>query len=97
MKKRKVSTRVFLCFMMMMFLMVVVGCSGSDDNNTPAPSPKVGDATITGTVSGTTIVAIDESDAQVQRVAAKSPAGAQPDAPKTFTIKVPITHPTVSA
>ncbi|MCX6226563.1 MAG: hypothetical protein NTV01_17745, partial [Bacteroidia bacterium] len=90
MNKRRVSNKVFLYFLMLMFLVVTVGCSKSDD--TPAPpsaadSPVVGNATITGTVSGTTIVAIDETNAEVTRATATG-------IPKSFSITVPITSPT---
>jgi hypothetical protein len=40
MNRGRVSTQVFLCFLMMMFLMVVAGCSKSDD--APAPATTAG-------------------------------------------------------
>ena len=46
MKKRRVSTQIFLYFLMMMFLFLTVGCSSKD--NPPAPTTY----SITGTVSG---------------------------------------------
>jgi hypothetical protein len=65
---------------MLMLMMVVFGCSKSDD--TPAAASS---ATITGTVSGTTIVAIDENNTEQARMEATG-------TPKTFTITVPIGH-----
>ena len=46
MNRGRVSTKVLLYFLMMMFLMVVVGCSKSDDNPAPATT-----YSITGTVA----------------------------------------------
>jgi hypothetical protein len=39
MNRRKISTQVFLCFLMLMFLMVI-GCSGGGDDAAPAPTAK---------------------------------------------------------
>jgi hypothetical protein len=82
MDKRRVSNKVFLYFLMLMFLVVTLGCSKSDD---AASTAATGNATITGEVSGTEIVAIDENNAEQARVMA---AGT----PKTFTITIPIGH-----
>jgi len=66
MNRGRVSNRVLLYFLMMMFLMVI-GCSSSSSGGGSAAT---GNATITGTVSGTTIVAIDENNAEAARVEA---------------------------
>lgn len=46
MNRGRVSTQIFLCFLIMMFMMATVGCSSKD--NTPAPTTY----SITGTVTG---------------------------------------------
>lgn len=80
MNKRTVSNKVLLYFLMLMFLTVVVGCGSSGGGSGIVP---VGNATITGTVSGTTVVAIDNgTNVVVDREVATG-------TPKTFTLTVP--------
>ena len=55
MNRRRVSTHVFICFLMMMFLMAV-GCSSKDD--TPPPAAPV-TYSIAGTVTGAASVVIN--------------------------------------
>ena len=55
MNRRRVSIQVFLCFLMMMFLMVAAGCSGSDNAAAPAQTIS-GKAAAGGAIIGTVTI-----------------------------------------
>lgn len=76
MNKRKMSKSILLYFFMLIFI-ISYGCSSSSKHS--------GEATVTGEVSGTTIVAVNEDDEEIARVTASG-------TPKTFTMIVPSGH-----
>lgn len=89
-EKEKMRRRFFVGIIFFSFLILLTGCSSGGGDTAFGlfggdTSVAAGNATISGEVSGTVIVAINESNAEVARVTA---AGT----PKTFTFTVPTGH-----
>lgn len=79
------SIKVMLAALMSLFLALsITACGGSGGGDDSGSIPNVGtNATITGTVSGTTVIAFNQANTEITRNIASG-------VPKTFTLSIPL-------